>query len=164
MRAATIRDQQVVIEEHADPEPGAREVCIFDWFAVSVTEIVATGVLVTAVARRGIGWAAAALVGLGGAAMTIAPFARTGVGVDVKMFAAPGALIWGLATAFGLVLRDADGRRVRALLDARRAERMRIARELHDLVTHHVTGIVVRAQAAQLVAARRHGPGDSGPG
>jgi signal transduction histidine kinase len=131
---------------------------------LSVTEIVAIGVMVTAVARRGTGWGAVVLVGLGGAAMTVAPFARTGVGVDVKMFAAPGALIWGIATAFGLVLRDADGRRVRALLDARRAERMHIARELHDLVTHHVTGIVVRAQAAQLVAARRPGSGDIGEG
>jgi signal transduction histidine kinase len=127
---------------------------------LSVTEIVAIGVMVTAVARHGTGWGAAVLIGLGGAAMTAAPFARTGVGVDVKMFAAPGAVIWGIATAFGLVLRDADGRRVRALLDARRAERMRIARELHDLVTHHVTGIVVRAQAAQLVAARQPGSGD----
>jgi signal transduction histidine kinase len=131
---------------------------------LSVTEIVAIGVMVTAVARRGTGWGAAVLVGLGGAAMTVAPFARTGVGVDVKMFAAPGALIWGIATAFGLVLRDADGRRGQALLDARRAERMRLARELHDLVTHHVTGIVVRAQAAQLVAARQPGSGDGGEG
>jgi signal transduction histidine kinase len=32
---------------------------------------------------------------------------------------------------------------------------VQLARELHDVVAHHVTGIVVQAQAAQLVAARR---------
>jgi signal transduction histidine kinase len=131
---------------------------------LSITEIVATGIMVSAVARRGTGWGAAVLVALGAAAMTAAPFARTGGGVDVKTFAAPGALIWGTATAFGLVLRDADGRRTQALLDARRAERMHLARELHDLVTHHVTGIVVRAQAAQMVAARRPDRADVGQG
>ena len=52
--------------------------------------------------------------------------------------------------AFGLILRDADVRLVATSAEVRRAERMRIARELHDLVTHHVTGIAVRAQAAQI--------------
>jgi signal transduction histidine kinase len=124
---------------------------------LSVTETVAIGVMVGAVARRGSGWKAFALIAIGSAAMTVAPFARIGVGIDVKMFAAPGALIWGMGLAFGLVLRDTDVRRSLALRDALTAERMRLARELHDLVTHHVTGIAVRAQAAQIVAARQNG-------
>jgi signal transduction histidine kinase len=124
---------------------------------LSITETVAVGVMVGAVARRGSGWYSVALIAAGSAAMTAAPFARTGVGIDVKMFAAPGALIWGMAVAFGLVLRDTDARRSLALRDALTAERMRLARELHDLVTHHVTGIAVRAQAAQIVAARQNG-------
>jgi signal transduction histidine kinase len=72
----------------------------------------------------------------------------------VHLFAVPAALIWGVALAFGLVLRDGDGRRRGARDEARRAERMRIARELHDTVTHHVTGIAVRSQAARVVTTR----------
>lgn len=124
---------------------------------LSVTETVAIGVMVGAVARRGNGWTAFLLIAVGSAAMTVAPFARIGVGIDVKMFAAPGALIWGIGLAFGLVLRDTDVRRSLALRDALTNERMRLARELHDLVTHHVTGIAVRAQAAQIAAARQSG-------
>lgn len=42
------------------------------------------------------------------------------------------------------------------------AERTRIARELHDVVAHHLTAIVVRAQAADRVSARRpEAPGEA---
>lgn len=53
------------------------------------------------------------------------------------------------AIGFGAYLRGIDRLRRRALEEMRRAERLEQAREMHDFVAHHVTGIVVLAQAAQ---------------
>ncbi|MGW1192194.1 sensor histidine kinase [Streptomyces sp. NPDC002559] len=62
---------------------------------------------------------------------------------------------WILALGAGLGLRFVDFRR-RAATDAvRQEERLALARELHDVVAHHITGIVVQAQAARIVAGRR---------
>jgi signal transduction histidine kinase len=60
-----------------------------------------------------------------------------------------------MAIALGLLLRAQDRERASALKRVRSDERLSLARDLHDSVAHHVTGIVVRAQAAQVVAADR---------
>lgn len=55
-----------------------------------------------------------------------------------------------VAVAVGLYLRGSDrANRLSADL-ARQQERTELARELHDVVAHHVTAIVVRAQGARL--------------
>lgn len=57
-----------------------------------------------------------------------------------------------VAVGAGLHLRSVDALRVRVVADARRAQRLDLARDLHDFVAHDVSGIVAQAQAAQLVA------------
>jgi signal transduction histidine kinase len=74
---------------------------------------------------------------------------------DVAPLAFLGVLAWGGALAVGARLRFGDASRELAVDAARQGERLELARELHDVVAHHVAGIVVQAQAARLVAARR---------
>jgi len=61
-----------------------------------------------------------------------------------------------IAVATGLYFRGRDRERTQsmrsAVTTAQQGERMALARELHDVVAHHVTGIVVQAQAALLVS------------
>ena len=65
-----------------------------------------------------------------------------------------GLLAWGTALGLGLWSRALDQRRQDAVEGARREERLLLARELHDVVAHHVAAIVVHSQAARLGAAR----------
>ncbi|CAM5531920.1 histidine kinase OS=Streptomyces tendae OX=1932 GN=GUR47_18910 PE=4 SV=1 [Streptomyces tendae] len=59
------------------------------------------------------------------------------------------------AGAVGGYLRGLDSRRLRSVRAARRQQRLELARDLHDFVAHDVSGIVVLAQAAQVVGADR---------
>lgn len=64
-----------------------------------------------------------------------------------------GPLIAGIAGGYP---RLAETRRQHSVAEAQRAQRLRLARDLHDFVAHDVTGIVVQAQAAQHVG--QHDP------
>jgi signal transduction histidine kinase len=96
---------------------------------------------------------AGVLAVIGGGAMVLAPQLRYAGQQSTLVLAIFWAILWGIGVAVGLILRDAAARREAALAAARARERLALARELHDLVAHHITGVVVRAQAAQVVLA-----------
>ncbi|MEV6906016.1 histidine kinase [Amycolatopsis sp. NPDC051071] len=96
---------------------------------------------------------AVGLAVLSGPAMAAAPILRFGVSSATLTIAVLWALLWGGSVMIGLILRDGDSRREAALAAARERERLELARELHDLVAHHITGVVVRTQAAGVILA-----------
>ncbi|WP_410576284.1 sensor histidine kinase [Amycolatopsis sp. lyj-108] len=77
---------------------------------------------------------------------------------DLAGFAVIALLLLGISVAVGLALRSRDSERTQviqsAISDAQTSERMALARELHDVVAHHVTGIVVQAQAAKMMGEK----------
>ncbi|MEV7094840.1 histidine kinase [Amycolatopsis sp. NPDC051045] len=120
-------------------------------------EALALALMVGACCHRLSPKAAAVQAVLGGCAATLAPILRYGTETPAALYAAGAAVAWGGALAGGLVLRDAEVRHRVDVLELRNAERLRLARELHDLVAHQITGIVVRVQAAHRVAERTGG-------
>ncbi|WP_107766938.1 sensor histidine kinase [Nocardioides terrigena] len=57
------------------------------------------------------------------------------------------------AFALGWAVRSQQGARERGLEQAKSEERVRLARELHDTVAHHVSAIAIHAQAGRALAA-----------
>jgi signal transduction histidine kinase len=85
--------------------------------------------------------------------------ARLQPGTPILVFEALSIMGLVAAVAVGLYLRSVDVQRRHSLTEVRRGERLELARDLHDFVAHHVTGMVVQAQAAQYIAdgdAARH--------
>ncbi|MEV4377873.1 histidine kinase [Streptosporangium sp. NPDC049644] len=119
-------------------------------------EMCALLLLLGRVVRRLPGWQAAVIGASLGVAITFElplrltlrmpnPTAETSILLCFMSF----FLVAGVA-GIALYLRSLDDRRVRAVARARRAQRLDVARDLHDFVAHEVTGIVLEAQAAQL--------------
>ncbi|MEU5154324.1 histidine kinase [Glycomyces sp. NPDC021274] len=73
---------------------------------------------------------------------------------DLQEAAVGGTMLTAMALTtvigFGAYLRSMDKLRRETQEEVRQAERLELAREMHDFVAHHVTGMVVLAQAAQV--------------
>jgi signal transduction histidine kinase len=63
-------------------------------------------------------------------------------------------ITWCGAVGVGAALRIRAVRREAVAARVRRQERLDLARELHDVAAHHLTGLVLQAQGARLVAGR----------
>lgn len=94
-----------------------------------------------------------ATLAYGGALSALVSSRQQGLYGDLFLLILGVAFAATLATA--MYSRSIEQRRVEIARATRQSERDAIARELHDLVAHHVTGIVVQAQAARLVAGTR---------
>jgi signal transduction histidine kinase len=103
--------------------------------------------------RRQALWGALALSG----ALVVTIGVRLGAGgVDNYLIFLVFLLFVSVVTGWYFRARDRERNQTvkAAVTSAQQGERMALARELHDVVAHHVTGIVVQAQAALMVAER----------
>ncbi|MEQ3551847.1 histidine kinase [Pseudonocardia nematodicida] len=129
--------------------------------APSLTELFALAVVTVAAIRHGSGTAAVAAGAVSFVVIVAVPILRFGFRGIPPEFVVLAGVGWAGTVGVAAVLREIRLRRAARLERARSDERMELARELHDVVAHHVTGIVVAAQAAVTVARTR--PEEAGP-
>lgn len=98
--------------------------------------------------------AVAAVAATGLAAGTAGPLRLSSLSETSVTAAYTSLLLMVAAVSIGLFLRVAAAARDQQLTQARRAERLALARDVHDTVAHHMTGIIVQAQASRHVAER----------
>ncbi|MCK8433561.1 hypothetical protein G3I77_11070 [Streptomyces sp. D2-8] len=122
--------------------------------AYTLFEVSALIVVLGLTVRHGAAWPAAA----GAVVLCVAVVVRP-VAVEVSENSLLVALFCAFATCAALVgalvARLVAVERRRHTEQVRLEQRLAFARDLHDFVAHHVTGIVVQAQGAQVVAASR---------
>jgi signal transduction histidine kinase len=98
-------------------------------------------------------WGSGRHVAVGVAALMAAHFLREPLYGSTATDNLVGAGFLLFPVALGAAVRFWVSTRHREREQARQRERERLARELHDIVGHHVSGIVIQAQAGQAVAA-----------
>ncbi|MEU8228626.1 histidine kinase [Actinoplanes sp. NPDC048967] len=103
------------------------------------------------VCRRGDSrWAVGAVLLLG-MAIGFMPL-RAGAGSENVIAGLALGLVATAIIALAVYLRIIESTRVRAMDSVRAEQRAEFARDLHDFIAHHVTGIVVQAQGARFIA------------
>ncbi|GAB1641026.1 sensor histidine kinase [Krasilnikovia sp. MM14-A1259] len=103
------------------------------------------------VSRRGEAqWAVAAVV-VTVVAVGLLPL-RGGLNAEYVIAGLMLALVSTAAIGGGVYLRTIESTRQRAMDTVRAEQRAEFARDLHDFIAHHVTGIVVQAQGARFIA------------
>lgn len=114
-----------------------------------LTSTAAALVLAYALFRWGAG--REAVIGLG---VILVWLAVTNVADPTSLADAVGAYAFFLfSAALGAAIRYHASARIRDIDEAKAREREQIARELHDTVAHHVSGIAIQAQAGRAIAA-----------
>ncbi|WP_433292326.1 sensor histidine kinase [Actinoplanes sp. CA-030573] len=108
------------------------------------------GVMFVVGRRASPGWAVAAVISVG-AAVSFLPL-RGGQSAEFVIFGLIQALAAAAALGVGIYLRILESSRERAVDAVRAEQRAEFARDLHDFIAHHVTGIVVQAQGAKFIA------------
>jgi len=98
-------------------------------------------------------WPVAALVVVAGGAIAL----RAGPGPIRTVVAASMFVLLGAAVAAVVYLHVRENERRISIAHARENERLDLAQELHDIVGHHVTGIVVLAQASRFTGGAAPG-------
>ncbi len=129
------------------------------WAAVTAVAALVAGFLLSSGVLHGDALGAPELLGIsggmpvpGGSGTPVLDWSR----ILFDEFAVAGVIVLGWVTAT-LAARNDELERLRHV-EADRAvavERTRIARELHDDVAHHLTALVVQAQAAERIAGSR---------
>jgi signal transduction histidine kinase len=108
------------------------------------------GVLFVVTRRGAPPWSVAAVV------LTVLAVGFLPLRGGVNVFYVISGLVLGLGAAAaigaGYYLRTVESTRDRALATVRAEQRAEFARDLHDFIAHHVTGIVVQAQGARFIA------------
>ncbi|WP_436527479.1 sensor histidine kinase [Actinoplanes sp. HUAS TT8] len=117
--------------------------------------ILALAVLVGMVVRRSSYSKAVAVVAGALTVVLLVFLAGQPVGGQVNLVAALNAIGWAGAIATGLALRLADRTKKETAEKVRRDVRLELARELHDVAAHHLTGLIVQAQSARILARKR---------